>query len=96
MTLGCVLGSIIGVAEIEKKICVRVDIQIPFLRTFLTLYQTIPTFNDPKEKASEKEKMLVTIIFHFPTIFSTLSKTELITVPTFNFSSANTFRSIWK
>ena len=46
---------------------------------FITLYQTLPYFSDPKIKAfknivGEKEKMLVTNIFLFPTIFSTLLK----------------------
>ena len=47
------------------------------VRRELTLYHTIPTFNDPKEESSrkhwEKENMLVTSIFPFSAVFSTLS-----------------------
>ena len=44
----------------------------------LTVYQTTPIFSDPLKKKAlktlwEKEKMLVTSIFSFPTVFSTLS-----------------------
>ena len=39
----------------------------------------------------EKEKLLVHAISPFPTMFSTLSKTEIIIFVTFNLSSANAF-----
>ena len=39
--------------------------------------------------------MLVQAISPFPTMFSTLSKTEIITFVTFNLSSANAFNLIW-
>ena len=51
----------------------------------------MPTFNDPKEegleKHWEKEKMLVPAFSPFPTVFSTLSKREIIILATFNLSS---------
>ena len=47
----------------------------------LTLNLTITTFNNPKKEAfrkrGEKEKMLVTSIFPFPTMLFTLSKKEI-------------------
>ena len=42
----------------------------------------------------EKEKLLLQAISHFPTMFSTLSKAEIIIFVTFNLSSAN-FNLIW-
>ena len=55
----------------------------------LTLYHTIPTFNDPEEEAWkktvwEKEKML----------FSTLSGREVIILATFDFLSANALKLV--
>ena len=49
--------------------------------TSLTLYHTIPTFNDPVKRAFKKtlwkkEKMLVTSIFSF--------SLNVLTIPTFN------------
>ena len=41
----------------------------------------------------EKEKLLVQAISPFPTMFSTLSKTEIIIFVTFNLSSAISY--IW-
>ena len=66
---------------------------------FKTLYHTIPTFNEPKNEAfwkhcRKKEKMLVTSIFSFSTMFSTLSKTEIIIWATFILSSANAFNLV--
>ena len=67
----------------------------------LMLYKTIPTFHDLGEDSfgkqlhfGEKEKMLVTSIFSFFTMFSTLSKREIIILATFNITSANVFNSI--
>ena len=42
----------------------------------------------------EKEKLLVQTISPFPTMFSTLSKTEIIVFVTFNLSFANTFNVV--
>ena len=52
------------------------------LNPYLTLYHTIPSFNNPEEKAFgktlwEKEKMLATIIFAFTHNVFTLSNTKL-------------------
>ena len=63
----------------------------------LTLYCTIPTFNDSKEeglgKHWEKKKMLITSIFlHFPIRFSTLSKELLLFQQ--HLSSANAFNLV--
>ena len=43
----------------------------------------------------EKEKLLVQAITPFPSMFSTLSKTEIIIFLTFNLSSANAFNLVW-
>ena len=43
----------------------------------------------------EKEKLLVQAISPFPTMFSTLSKTEIIIFVTFNLLSANAFNLVW-
>ena len=60
-----------------------------------TLNHTIPTFNNPEinllKTLWEKEKILVTSIFSFPTIFSTLPKTDFNFSVKFNLSSANAF-----
>ena len=48
----------------------------------------------PFEK-EKKEKLLVQAISPFPTMFSTLSKTEIIIFVTFNLSSANAFNLVW-
>ena len=42
-----------------------------------------------------KEKLLVQAIFPFPTMFCSLSKTEIIISVTFNLSSANAFNLVW-
>ena len=43
----------------------------------------------------EKEKLLVQAISPSPTMFSTLSVTEIIILVTFDLSSANTFHLVW-
>ena len=43
----------------------------------------------------EEEKLLVQAISPFPTMFSTLSKTEIIVFVAFNLSSANAFNLVW-
>ena len=43
----------------------------------------------------EKEKLLVQAISPFPTMFSTLSKTEVIIFVIFDLSSANAFSLVW-
>ena len=76
----------------------------PFPRVYACLgksYRTIPTFNKPEKifwkTLWEKEKMLETSIFSFSTVFSTLSKTEIIILVTlivckcFEFGSFQTF-----
>ena len=62
----------------------------------LTLYQTIPTFNDPTEdfrKHWEKEKWENAgnhaVYSSFPRVFSALSRREIIILATFNLSSAS-------
>ena len=63
----------------------------------ITLYHTIPTFND-----SQKQNPFENIVWkgenagnqHFPTMFSTLSKTEIIIWATFILSSATAFNLV--
>ena len=60
----------------------------------LTLYHTIPTFNDPKKESFWKHcgkwtKCWLPAFFPFATMFSTLSKTYFSFWATFSLSSAN-------
>ena len=50
-----------------------------------------PLGKKPFENIVGKEKLLVQAISPFPTMFSTLSKTEIIIFVTFNLLSANAF-----
>ena len=43
----------------------------------------------------EKEKLLVQAISPFPTMFSTLSMTEIVIFVTFNLSYANAVNLVW-
>ena len=70
--------------------------KILFCNKGLTLYHTISTFNNPKEKhfgkyCGKRRKCLLPAFSPFPTMFSTLSKTEIIILATFNLLSANAF-----
>ena len=63
---------------------------------FLTHYHTIPTFNDPKEEGfgkhcGKRRKCWYTVFSPFATVFSTLSKREIVILAKFNLSSANAF-----
>ena len=49
----------------------------------------------PFESIVEKGEIACTSNFSFPTMFSTLSKTEMIILVTFNLSSANAFNLVW-
>ena len=65
----------------------------------LTLYHTIPTFNDHKEegfgKHCEKRRKCWKLAFSpFPTVFSALSKRKIIILATFNLSPANAFNLV--
>ena len=60
----------------------------------LTLYHTILTFNNPKEEGfgthyGKRRNAGNQHFFLFPTLFSTLSKTEIVILATFNLLSAN-------
>ena len=60
----------------------------------LTLYHTIPTFNNPEEEGFGKHcwkrrKCWLPAFSPFPTVFSALSKREIVTLATFDLSSAN-------
>ena len=67
----------------------------PFYNQFqLTLYHTIPTFNDPETEGFENvvgKKMKMLVFSPFPTMFSTLPKPNLNISFTFILSSANAF-----
>ena len=52
-------------------------------------YFTTQSLKQPVETMWEKEKMLVTSIFPLTTVFSTLSRREIIILQTFDLSSAN-------
>ena len=80
------------------------DAQAIFLEgqkgVFRNFYASKPGFTGqtralPFENIVEKEKLLVQAISPFPTMFSTLSKTELIIFVTFKLSSANAFNLVW-
>ena len=64
----------------------------------LTLYHTIPTFNDPKKKTLENtvgkgENAGNQHFLLFP-LFSTLSEREIIILATFNLLSVNAFNLV--
>ena len=66
-------------------------IQGSFSLTILTLYHTIPTFNDPKEEdfgkhCGKRRKCWSPAFSSFPTVFSALSQRENVSLATFNFS----------
>ena len=56
---------------------------ICYLKIALTLYHTIPTFIDPLEERSLLKTLWWPAFSPFPTMFSTLSKTEIIILVTF-------------
>ena len=63
---------------------------------FLTLYHTIPTFNDPEKEGLEnikgkREKCWLPAFSTFPTIIFTLAKTNFNFSVTFILSSPNAF-----
>ena len=79
---------------------------VTFVYTLVLPFTTINPFqhNDTFWRISErsllktlweKEKLLVQAISPFPTMFSTISKTEIIIFLTFSLSSANAFNLVW-
>ena len=65
----------------------------------LTLYHTIPTFNDPKEEGfgkhcGKRRKCWKPAFSPFPTVFSTLEQSKIIILTMFNLSSANAFTMV--
>ena len=65
----------------------------------LTLYHTIPTFNNPIEEGfgkhcGKRKKCWLLAFFLFPPVFSTLSRREITILATFNLSSANSFNLV--
>ena len=62
---------------------------------FLTLYKTIPTFNDPEKEGLESNgktrKCWLPAFAPFPTIISTLAQTNFNFSVTFILSSPNAF-----
>ena len=62
----------------------------------LTLYHTIPTINDPNEKGfgkhwGKRRKCWKPAFSPFPTVFSNLTRREIIILTASNLSSANAF-----
>ena len=68
------------------------------VKTILTLYHTILTFYYPEgedfRRHWEKEKILVSSIFSFSAVFSSLSKREIIILARFDLSSAIAFNYV--
>ena len=65
----------------------------------LTLYHTIPPFNDPKQEGfgkhcGKRRKCWQPAFSPFPTAFSTPSKREIVHLATFNLLSANAFNLV--
>ena len=65
----------------------------------LTLYHTIPPFNNPKEEGfgkhcGKRRKCWLPAFSPFPTMFSTLSKTEILILATFILLPANAFNLV--
>ena len=58
----------------------------------LTLYHTIPNFNDPRKEDFEKHCGNQDFLL-FP-VFSTLHKWEVLTLATFDFALANAFNLV--
>ena len=70
-----------------------------FIKGSLTLYHTIPTFNNPKEEAfgkhcGKRRKCWKPAFSPFPTVFSTLEQSKIIILTMFNLSSANAFTMV--
>ena len=66
----------------------------------LIFYHTVPTFNDPEERAfskhcGKKRKWWYPAISSFPTMFSIFSGPHFTICITFNLSSANAFKLDW-
>ena len=66
---------------------------------FLTLYHTIPTVDDPNEGGFRKHcrkrrKCWQPASSPFPTVFSTLSKREIVILAKFTMSSASAFNLV--
>ena len=65
----------------------------------LTLYHTIPTFDNPKEnefgqRCGKRRKCLQPAFSPSPTMFSTLLKKEIVILAMLNLSSANAFNLV--
>ena len=65
----------------------------------LTLYHTIPTFNDPKEEAfgkhcGKRRKCWQPAFSSFPTVFSNLLQREIVILAILHLSSANAFNLV--
>ena len=72
---------------------------LKIFKCVLTLYHTIPTYNDPKEEGfgkhcGKRRKCWQPAFSPFPTVFSSLSKREIIILAMFNLSSENAFNMI--
>ena len=62
----------------------------------LTLYHTIPSFNDPKEEAfgkhcGKRRKCWQPAFSSFPSVFSNLLQREIVILAILHLSSANAF-----
>ena len=70
-----------------------------FPGVLLTLYHTIPTFNDPKEEAfgkhcGKRRKCWQPAFSSFPTVFSNLLQREIVILAILHLSSANAFNLV--
>ena len=71
---------------------------LKIFKCVLTLYHTIPTFNDPEEgfgkHCGKRRKCWQPAFSAFPTVFSLLSKREIIILALFNLLSEKAFNLI--
>ena len=71
------------------------SLKVSSLMVCLTLYNTIPTFNDPNEEGFGKHCRNRRPAFSpSHTVFSTLTKREIVIIATFDLSSAIAFNLI--
>ena len=89
-THGLQTYDIISCNHIQSIVCEKGFNPFPHNDTFWCLWE-----RSLLKSFGEKEKLLIQAISPFPTMFSTLTKTEIIIFVIFNLSSANAFNLVW-